>query len=142
MKVLDLKGYKSLKAFNAFHTLMLGLKMLPSYQMESYEDFLFKVDRMPEEDQEKCIREAAMFVTLQQEELEAILCFCTDKNGVPYGSANLKNLNPRELIDCIVAVSMEISKIPTGLIPENEKKNLKTSPLISDASLQETPASH
>jgi hypothetical protein len=123
MNVLPLRGYKSLRALNAFHTLMLGLKMLPSYMAESYEEFFERVSKMPPKDQEKIIREAALFVELSQDEIEALVCFCTDNNNVPYGPENLKNLGPDELIEIIVAVCFEISKIKIDLVTENEKKN-------------------
>lgn len=123
MKVLELKGYKSLKALNAFHTLMLGLKMLPAYCGEAYEDFYARIELMSPASQEKMIREAALFVELQKEELEALLCFCTDKNGVPYGPENLKNLGPADLVEVIVSVCCEIAKIKINFVSEAEKKN-------------------
>jgi hypothetical protein len=123
MKVLELKGFKSLKALNAFHALLLGVKMLPSYVHEGYEEFLERVQSLPSEDQERIIREAALFVELQRDEVEALVCFCTDNNGVPYGPANLNNLGPKELIEIIVAVCMEISKIKIDLLTPAEKKN-------------------
>lgn len=130
MKVLELKGYKSLRALNAFNALMLGLKMLPAYMGEEYETFLNKVNLMTPDDQKKMIREAAMFVELQKEEVEAIICFAADKNGVPYGPENLKSLKPNELIDIIVAVCFEIAQIKIDFISETEKKNLEISPLM------------
>ncbi len=123
MRVLELKGYKSLKALHAFHALMLGLKMLPSYIAESYEDFYDRVSKMPEVDQEKLIREAALFVELQKEEVESLLSFCADANGVPYSPENLKNLGPKELHEIIVAVCVQISKIKIDLVSTDEKKN-------------------
>lgn len=123
MRVLELKGYKSLRALNAFNALMLGLKMLPAYMGESYETFLKRVQEMPPPDQEKMIREAALFVELSKEEVEALVCFCCDKNGVPYSPENLKNLGPSDLLDIIVSVGMEIAKIRIDMLSENEKKN-------------------
>lgn len=123
MKVLELKGYKSLRAMNAFHALMLGLKMLPNYMAESYEDFFAKIQAMPEKDQLKMIKEAAMFVELQKEEVEALVCFCCDANGVPYTAENLKSLKPDKILDMIVAVCFEISKIKIDFVSDNEKKN-------------------
>lgn len=123
MKVLELKGYKSLRALNAFNALMLGLKMLPAYMGEEYETFLNRVHLMSPQDQKKMIREAAMFVELQKEELEAIICFCTDKNGVPYTSENLKNLGPDHLIEIVVNVCFEIAQIKIDFVSEAEKKN-------------------
>lgn len=122
MKTLELKGYKSLRALNAFSALMLGLKMLPQYMGETYEEFLSKIHDMPEDDQRKMITEAAMFVELSKEEVEALTCFCADKNGVPYTAENLKNLNPKEQVEIIVSVCMDIAKIRIDFITETEKK--------------------
>lgn len=126
MQVLELKGYKSLRALNAFSALVLGLKMLPAYMGKSYEEFLTTIQEMPENDQEKILREAAQFVELQKEEVEALICFVTDKNGVPYGPENVKNLSPKQLVEVIVAVCMQIAKIKIDFVSDNEKKNLKT----------------
>jgi hypothetical protein len=123
MKVLELKGYKSYRALTAFHTLMLGLKMLPAYMTEDYEAFYARVSLMPPRDQEKLIREAALLVELKQEEVEAFACFAADPNGIPYDASNLKNLGPREIHEIIVAVCVEISKIKVDLISDGEKKN-------------------
>ena len=123
IQVLELKGYKSLRAMNAFHALMLGLKMLPSYMGESYEEFFLRIQSMPPEDQMKMIREAALFVELQKEEVEALICFSADKNGVPYVSENLKGLKPDQILEIIIAVCFEISKIKIDFVSDSEKKN-------------------
>lgn len=123
IKVLPLRGFKSLKALNAFHALLLGLKMLPAYQGEQYETFFERVDAMPDSDKQKIIREAAFFVDLQPEELEAMVSFCEDANGVPYSRENIKSLGPAQLIEIIVAVSMELSRMKITLVSETEKKN-------------------
>lgn len=126
-QVLPLKGYKSLRALNAFNALVLGLKMIPEYMAMSYEDFLNRLSEMPEADQIQMLKKAALFVELSKEEVEAIVCFCTDKNGVPYEAANLKNLSPGDLIDVIVAVCAEIAKMKIDFVTDNEKKKLTTS---------------
>ncbi len=123
MKVIELKGFKSLRALNAFNALVLGLKMLPAYMSESYEEFLARVHAMPAGDQEKLLREAVLFVELRKEEVEAMVCFCLDPNEVPYSAENLKNLDPKQLVDIIVAVCMKIAEIKIDIITESEKKN-------------------
>jgi hypothetical protein len=123
IKVLPLKDFKSLRAFNAFHKLMLGLKMLPAYMEEPYEDFFSRVQKMNEADQIKLIREAALFVDLEKEELDALVCFSADKNGVPYTSENMKNLGPADFVEIIVAVCFEIAKIKVDFVSDSEKKN-------------------
>jgi hypothetical protein len=122
-RVLELKGYKSLRALNAFSALVLGLKMLPAYLAEDYETFLDRLQNMSPDDQRKMLIEAVQFVELQPEEVSALACFCTDKNGVPYTAENVKNLKPDEMVEIIVAVCMEIAQIKIDFVTESEKKN-------------------
>jgi hypothetical protein len=129
-EVRELKGYKALRALNGFNALLLGLKMLPSYQAESYEDFFDKVQAMPEDAQEKILREACLFVQLQPDEIEAMVSFCSDANGVPYCAENIKNLSPSDFVEVIVAVSMTIAKMNVGLVSESEKKKSQISASI------------
>jgi hypothetical protein len=127
MSVLPLKGYKSLKAYHAFNALMLGLKMLPAYLAEGSQEFFDRIEKMSPEDQKTMIVEAAKFVEIQQDELEAIICFCKDSNGVPYGKEQMNNMSLEDIQKCIVAVCVEISKIKIDFVTESEKKNLKIS---------------
>jgi hypothetical protein len=123
VRVTELRGWKSLKALNSFHTLMLGLKMLPSYYLEEYEAFFKRVSEMGEREQEKLIREATLLVPLGKDEVESLVCFVLDPNGVPYSPENMKNLGPGELVEMIVAVSKEIAKVKINLVTDDEKKN-------------------
>lgn len=127
MKTRELKGFKSLRAMNVFHTLMLGLKMLPMHLAEPYEEFYARIKSLPEEQQKAMISKAALFVTLEEPEVEAIAYFCEDANGVPYNSASLKKLGPDKIHEMIVAVCFEISKIQIDMISDAEKKNSKIS---------------
>ncbi len=136
IKVLELKGVKSLTALNAFSTLMLGLKMLPMYLEEGYVEFYERITQMPLADQETMIREALVFVNLRSDEVEALLSFCADANGVAYQTANIKNLGPNEIIDMAVAVCLKIAEIKINFISETEKKNLKISQSKLDTSTQ------
>lgn len=126
-RVLEIRGLKSLRALNAFHALVLGLKMLPAYAGEQYESFYTRVQALEDEEKMSMLKEAALFVELQPEEIEVLVSYCTDKNGCPYQKENLKNLGPDELIEVIVAVCFEISKFKIDLVTEKEKKKLKTS---------------
>jgi len=99
--------------------------MLPSYQSESYEDFYARLDELDLAAQETILREAAFFVELQKDELEAIMSFCTDANGVPYDASNIANLSPGQFIDYIVAVCMEFAKMKVSLVTEARKKKIR-----------------
>ena len=122
-RVLELKGIKSLRALNAFHTLMLGLKMLPAYLGESYESFFSLIESLSDEEKLKFIKEAALFVELQKDEIEALCSFVADANGIPINANSIKNFGPEELFDIITSVCFEISKIKIDFITESEKKN-------------------
>jgi hypothetical protein len=122
MKVLELKGYKSLRALNAFHALMLGMKMLPAHISESYEAFYKRFGGLSDNEKETMIREAALFVELSQDEIEALASFCADANGIPFNKNNISNLKPDQMIDIIVSVCMEIGKIKIDMVSEDEKK--------------------
>lgn len=122
MQLLPLKGFKSLKALNAFHALLLGLKMLPMYFSEPYETFYANFGNKTDAEKETFLREAAVFVELNEEEVAALVSFACDKNGVPYTKVNIKNLSVDELHSIIVAVCMEIGRIKIDLVTEGEKK--------------------
>ena len=127
MRVQELKGLRSLRALNSFSALMLGIKMLPAYMSEDYEDFVERVQAMEPADQELIIRQSVQFVPLNKEDLEAIICFCTDKNGVPYGPHNMNNLSLEEIYEAVVQVTLAITRIKIDFVSEAEKKNLKIS---------------
>ncbi len=123
INVAELKGYKSLRALNAFHTLLLGVKMLPSYMGQSYEEFYGAFDPQPIETKEKLIREAVLFVELQLDEVESLLSFCIDANGIPFARESTKKLPPEQIFEMIVAVCVEIAKIKINFVSPAEKKN-------------------
>lgn len=122
IKVLPLKGYNSLKALNAFNALLLGLKMMPAYSALSYEEFFDSFKEKSESERETALREAVAFVELQQDEVEAIVSFTCDPNGVPYRKENIKSLDVKQLHELIVAVCMEIGRIDITIVSEDEKK--------------------
>lgn len=131
IKTVPLKGLKSLTALNAFSALLLGLKMIPEYLSVNYEEFYASFKDMDEPQREKLLRQAVAFVRLEKDEVEALVCFAADKNGVPFGPTNIKNLGPDELHEIIVAVCMEIGRINVNLVTEDEKKKYLTSRSIS-----------
>lgn len=132
--VSELKGYKSLRALNAFSALLLGLKMLPAYIEIPYEEFYESFSEKTEGEKESLLRQAVAFVRLEQDEVEALLSFCTDKNGVSYSAINMKNLSPADIHEMIVAVCMEIGRIKVDLVSEEEKKKLRNSRSTSERS--------
>lgn len=123
-KVLPLIGHKGYMAFCAFQRLIIGLQMIPGNSIYSFEELCAIVEKMEPEDQIKTLVQAAKVVTLADDEANALICFCTDKNGVPYTNENKKNLKPSEFIEIIVTVCFHlISEMTIDLISRDEKKN-------------------
>ncbi len=139
MKILELKGYKSYMAFTAFHRLMLGLKMIPEYKLIGYEEFFNAVHKLTEPEQREMIKKASIFVTLERDEMESLISFGVDPNGVPYSKENIRDMSPDQMIDIVIAVCMEIAKIKIDFVTDAEKKNLKTGHSTSDRCLPATP---
>lgn len=131
MKILELKGYKSLKALTGFHTLLLTLKMLPMNMEIPYTTFYAAFNDKTDEEKETDLRLALSFMHLEQEEIESLVCFACDANDVPYTTANIKNLAMEEIFEIIVKVCMQIGKIKVSLVTEEEKKKFQTSALTS-----------
>lgn len=131
-KVAPLVGIKSLRCLNAFQALLLGMKMLPGYQHLTFEEFITLVDGMEREEQAQVLTHGAKIVALDPEEVKALVCFCSDKNGIPYIEANIKSLKPNELVEVIVTVCMEvIQNLHVDLVTKEEKKNSSPGQLTS-----------
>lgn len=127
IEVLPLKGKHALKALNSFSALLLGLKMLPMYLNYSLQEFYEIFMEKSEAELETYLRQAVALVELKWDEVEAIISFCKDKNGIAYSANNISNLGMKEQHELIVAVCMEIGRIKIDLTSEEEKKNLKIS---------------
>ena len=124
IKVRELKGFKSLRAVNTFHTLLMGLKMLPQFLGESYEAFFLRIKKMDDDGRRTMFVQAVNFVPLTDEEIEAVIYFTTDGNGVAFTSENLKGITPTRMREAIVAVCLEICRIEgSDLLTDAEKKN-------------------
>lgn len=123
MLVQELKGFKGYRAFQAFHKLMLGMKMLPLHQDETYEDFYNRFAEADDKVKKQYISDALLFVDMEPSEVEALACFVKDKNGIPYSKTNINNLKPNELKEILCSVCMEIGKIDIDMISNEEKKN-------------------
>lgn len=123
VKVLPLVGLKSLRLINVYQALMIGYCMVPRYAKEDIHGFLEQLKQGPERELENVIRTAASVVELDGNEIEAVVSFAADPNGIPYGKANVGNLGPGDLHEIIVAVMMEVTRIKVDLVTPEEKKN-------------------
>ena len=105
MKILPLVGLKSLRAFNAFNSLLLGLEMLPDNLSVPYPEFFEAFKDKSDTQKEDALRQAVAFVPLTPEEIEAFAAFATDDNGIAYTKHNIANLKPDQILELVVAIS-------------------------------------
>lgn len=126
IKVLELKGQKSLRALNALQMLIIGMRMQPAW-LKSNIDFWQMLIDTDEANRRKALIEACRTIELDPAEVEACLSFCADPNGIPYSKVNMGNLNPFEIADRIAEVCMSILAIEVSLINDAEKKSSKSS---------------
>lgn len=113
MNKYDLRGIKSLWAFQTMHTLLLGCYMIPMFseKKETFEEFLERFEKGTEEEQRNTLKRAICLVELKKDEILAVCGFAKDKNGIPYTAENINNLTFAEIADIVVDVCCEIAKI-------------------------------
>ena len=81
------------------------------------------VQAMPPEDRKKIVREAVLVVTLDPDEVNSLIKFAADKNGVPFTRENTKSLSPNEFMEILHAVTQAIAALEPDFLSYAEKKN-------------------
>ncbi|WP_424244948.1 hypothetical protein Dip510_000055 [Elusimicrobium posterum] len=123
VQVLPLKGLKSIWALNAYNVLLFGLATEQALAGQGFEETYKNFEGLPLEAKELQLRRAAGLVNLQEDDMRNLIAFAKDANGIPFTDANTAKLAPEDIIDILVAVCLEISKIKVYSIAEREKKN-------------------
>jgi len=123
IKLLPLKGPDTYWALQSYIKLLFGLKMLPMYMGLTIEEFFVYIEQMPADDRKKIIREAVLMVTLDRDEVNSLIKFAADKNGVPFGRENTSSLDPNEYMEIIHRVTQAIASLEPNFLTATEKKN-------------------
>jgi len=123
IKILPLKGPDTYWALQSYIKLLFGLKMLPMYMGKTLEEFFDHVEQMPVEDRQKIVRQAVLMVTLERDEINALIKFAADKNGVPFTRENTSSLDPNDFMEIIHAVTQAIAALEPNFLSASEKKN-------------------
>lgn len=123
IKLLPLKGPDTYWALQTYIKLLFGLKMLPMYMGQTLEELFDSIEKMPVEDRKKIVREAVLMVTLDQGEINSLLKFAADKNGVRFSNENTSALDPNEFMEIIQAVAQSIASLEPNFLSAREKKN-------------------
>lgn len=123
VKVKELRGLESVWALNAYHTLVRGLAIEQACMGQEMDVTFAKFEALDAAGKERELRRAFSLVNLPEEDMQNLLLFALDANGIPYGKRTLKNIGPADLIEAMVAVCLEIAKITPRVCPEDVKKN-------------------
>lgn len=121
MKVNPIKGYNCYRAYQVYRDILLAsyifwnankvyLSEKPE-EKETYKDFLKRFENSSEEEKREIIKLGADTFNLSFEEVSFLIGQVEDANGVPYSKANMNNLKPQEIIEIIIEVCLEISKV-------------------------------
>lgn len=109
----DFRGINGARAYHAALTLLRSLWHIPFatphtdfYKMSDW------FDELPEDEKRKYLRLAVHDGAMMEEhEIEALLLFAKDQNGVPIVKESIKNLNPFEIHEALLDVACEIFKV-------------------------------
>ncbi len=109
----DFRGINGARAYHAALTLIRSLWHIPF--ATPHNDFAKMsnwFDELSDEEKRKylqlAVNDGAM---LEEREIEWLLLFAKDKNGIPIGKETIKNLNPFEIHEAILDVACEIFKV-------------------------------
>ena len=107
-QVAELKGIRSVRALQVCSTLLLGMLMLPINLNKKFDEFFKDIAKLPVDDQRKVLRDAVKLVALGDDEINACLAFCKDKNGVPIDKSNIENYPPGVIAEMVVSVCLSV----------------------------------
>ena len=99
-----------LKAPRVFKFLLIGCYTVPTFEAQAdFEEFVKSFEQMPREEREKILKKSVCVTPLKEEEYMNVLCFCKDKNGIPYSKENVENLTYDEIMELVVKVCLAYS---------------------------------
>ena len=122
-KLLPLTGISGVRAFNVFHSVILGLKMVPIELEKGYHAFLDEMNSKTEDEKREYFRTGLNFVPLEESDIEAVIRFCEDANGIPLTKNSVRGMSSVDIINLMVEVFLEIAKLNVNLVTKDEKKN-------------------
>jgi len=123
IKILPLVNLKSVQAFCAYNNVLFGLHCSPSNMGKTDEQFFDWFDGLTEEEKEKQLRFGLSLAKISTEEMLDLCYFASDENGIQYTEINLKKLNPKEIIEIMLAVCIAMTKIKVNSVSDEQKKN-------------------
>lgn len=109
----EIKGIKGLCAFKALHTLLFNYYLLPEFKKdkETYGDFLKRFHKMDDDEKREVLEMSLYFAGIEVKEIETLVSFAEDVNGVHYSKASMNNLDFPQLFEIIIDVCLEVAKI-------------------------------
>lgn len=123
VKVKELRGYRSVLAYNAFYALLMGLAVEQAHLGQRIETTFAKFEALPEEQKEEQLKHALKLVNLSKDDMLNLLAFAVDANGIPYAQKDVEEMEPQKIFEGLLVVCMAFAKIKPFFLNENVKKN-------------------
>lgn len=123
VQVKELRGYRSVLAYNAFYALLMGLAVEQAHFGQEAEVTFAKFEALPDEQKEEQLKHALKLVNLSKDDMLNLLAFAVDANGIPYDQKNMEQMEPQKIFEGLLAVCMAFAKIKPFFFDENVKKN-------------------
>lgn len=123
IRVKELRGYESVWALNAYYLLVFGLGSEQAVLGQDYDTTAANFEALPEHKKETQLRHALQIVNLSAADMQNLLFFALDANGIPYAQKKPEQLGPEELVEAMLAVCLAISRITPRTCPTDAKKN-------------------
>lgn len=105
----NFRGIQGARAYHAALTLVRSFYYLPTNKITNFAEMCGWFDTLEKEKRREVLHEAIHHgAMLEADEIEALLCFAKDKNGIPIKKESIKNFTPFEINEALLEVSSEI----------------------------------
>lgn len=123
MKIKELKGYPSIRAYAVYQRILLGLLSIPAVLGIAPQDFIDGFEDKPRDERRILLIKACAVMDLSDDEIDSLLYFAVDNNGVALSRINTAALGPKELTEVIVEVCLMASDAKVHSLTKDQKKN-------------------
>lgn len=116
------KGLKGAKAYHSALSLVRSLWYIPKdVDHQTFEEMTGWFDQLNDDEKRKYLKLAVEDgAELTDQEIQSLLIFAKDQNGIPFGKENIENLTPFEIYETIIDVACNIFKLKVFFYQTNK----------------------
>lgn len=111
MKILELRGLKSVRVYQIYQQVLIALAIAPTSGAKSIEQFLCDFEVADIDAKRQMLTTACGLFNFEHDDIRAILDFALDENTGIELSQTVQGLSPDVIINAIVSVLIKCSDI-------------------------------